>query len=154
VPDRVALMGWSNGGGTVMRTIEARAGARPADLPSGDFRAAVAFYPGCVNPSRGKEGRDWRTRIPLMILFGADDDWSPPDACRNLAEAAGKRGEAMEFIAYPGAYHAFDAPDTPVHVVHGLARAPSGAAHVGTNKAARADAIQRVPQFLRAQLGR
>jgi dienelactone hydrolase len=153
-PGRVALMGWSNGGGTVMRTIEAKSGARPSSLPKGDFRAAVAFYPGCLNPKRSKEGRDWRTRIPLIILFGADDDWIPAEPCRNLADAAAKRGEAMEFVAYPGAYHGFDAPDVPVRIVRGLARAPSGSAHVGTNNAARADAIVRVPEFLRKHLGR
>jgi dienelactone hydrolase len=152
-PDRVALMGWSNGGGTVMRTIEAKSGARPASLPKGDFRAAVAFYPGCLNPKRSKEGREWRTRIPLIILFGADDDWVSVEPCRNLVEAAAKRGEAIEFIAYPGAYHGFDAPDIPVRIVRGLARAASGSAHVGTNKAARADAIQRVPEFLRVRFG-
>ena len=152
--DRVALMGWSNGGGTVMRAIEAKSGARPRRLPKGDFRAAIAFYPGCVNPKRTTEGRNWRTRIPLMILFGADDDWAPFEACRNLAEAAAKRREPVEFVAYPGAYHAFDAPDMPVRLVHGLARAPTGTAHVGTNPAARADAVKRVPEFLRAQLER
>jgi dienelactone hydrolase len=45
VPDRVAVLGWSNGAGTVMRSIVANSDARPANLRHGGFRAAVAFYP-------------------------------------------------------------------------------------------------------------
>jgi len=55
-PERIALIGWSHGGGTVMRSVEASSEARPSVLPHGGFRAAVAFYPGCPNV-RTREGR-------------------------------------------------------------------------------------------------
>jgi dienelactone hydrolase len=53
-------------------------------------------------------------------------------------------------VVYPGAYHEFDRPDYPVRVLTGLAFSAdcSGHAHVGTNQAARDDAIRRVGQFL------
>jgi dienelactone hydrolase len=54
---------------------------------------------------------------------------------------------------YPGAYHAFDSPTPGVRVRTGLATAPGGTAHSGNNPAARADAIVRVPAFLRQHLG-
>jgi len=152
-PDRIALMGWSNGGGTVLHTIAADSPVRPAALPNGDFRAAVAFYPGCSDPqTRGKASR-WRTAIPLMIMQGEADDWTPAPPCRGLVAAAAARGEPIEYHSYPGAYHDFDAPNTPVHTRSGLARAAGGVAHVGTNPAARDDALKRVPIFLHQQLG-
>jgi len=159
---RVALMGWSNGGGTVLHTIAADQPVRPASLPKGDFRAAVAFYPGCSSPQSGKAHRPpastrsgaWRTAIPLMIMQGEADDWTPAPPCHDLVAAAKARGEPIEYHGYPGAYHDFDAPNEPVHTRSGLARArDGGVAHVGTNPAARDDAFERVPAFLRERLG-
>ena len=46
-PGGVALIGWSNGGGTTLYT----AAQRP-DLPPGLFRRFVAFYPGCATEAR------------------------------------------------------------------------------------------------------
>jgi dienelactone hydrolase len=45
IGERIGVMGWSHGGGTVIFAIAPNSIARPADLPKGDFRAAVAFYP-------------------------------------------------------------------------------------------------------------
>jgi dienelactone hydrolase len=151
-PERVALLGWSHGGGTVMRSVEASAEARPAALPHGDFRAAVAFYPGCPN-QKTKSGRAWRAAVPLLVLIGAADDWTSPAACPAFAKAAAKRGEDVTLHMYPGAYHAFDSPKPGIQVRTGLATAPGGSAHVGQDPAARADAIVRVPAFLRQHLG-
>jgi dienelactone hydrolase len=151
--DRVALMGWSNGGGTVLHTVAADSPARPATLSRGDFRAAVAFYPGCSDPQASASAGRWRAIVPLMILQGEADDWTPAAPCRSLVAAAAARGEPILYHGYPGAYHDFDAPHMKVHTRSGLARAPSGIAHVGTNPAARDDALKRVPVFLRERLG-
>jgi dienelactone hydrolase len=152
-PDRIAVLGWSNGGGTVIRSVEAKSEARPESLPHGDFRAAVAFYPGCPDPKRSKTGREWRPSAPLLILVGEADDWTPATPCRNLAEAAGKRGDDVTLQLYPGAYHGFDTPNPGVRVRTGLATARDGTAHVGNDPAARADSLVRVPEFLRRHLG-
>ena len=65
---------------------------------------------------------------------------------------AGARGRSARasLIVYPGAYHEFDRPDYPVRELSGLAYTAdgSGRAHVGTNPAARADALKRVPEWL------
>ncbi|HML10484.1 MAG TPA: prolyl oligopeptidase family serine peptidase, partial [Stellaceae bacterium] len=44
-PDRIAALGWSQGGGTVLMSIGEPSRGRPADLTQPDFRVAVAFYP-------------------------------------------------------------------------------------------------------------
>jgi len=46
--------------------------------------------------------------------------------------------------------HDFDRPTCPVRILTGLAYSAdgSGRVHVGTNPAARADALKRVPEWL------
>ena len=46
--DRIALMGWSQGGGVVLLTINDKSIGRPAGLKQ-DFIAAVSFYPGACS---------------------------------------------------------------------------------------------------------
>ena len=134
-------LGWSNGGSTVLYT--AAAGARDAS-GGPPFVRAVAFYPGCRVPVE----RGWRSGTPLQILVGGADDWTGPEACQGLAAATQARGEPVEITVYPGAYHDFDHPSPTVRERRGLAYTVNGVAHVGTNPAARADALQRVPAFL------
>jgi dienelactone hydrolase len=91
--------------------------------------------------------------VPLLILIGEADDWLSPAACPGFAASAAKRGEYVTLHLYPGAYHSFDSPDSGIRVRTGLATAPGGTAHVGQDPAARADAIVRVPAFLRLHVG-
>jgi dienelactone hydrolase len=133
----IDLMGWSNGGSTVIAT--ARAGS---DLPRGLFDRFVAFYPGCASKS---EDATWKPVGRMLILMGEDDDWTPAPPCHELAA---RFPSQITMIAYPGAYHDFDAPDRPVRARDGAASAAGGRAHVGTNEPGRLDALIRVPQWL------
>ncbi|MBE1707620.1 MULTISPECIES: dienelactone hydrolase family protein [Mesorhizobium] len=140
-PAAIALLGWSNGGSTVLYTV------RPKDRPkpgSPDFRAAVAFYPGCTAPA---EKGDWATRVPLLIVMGEADDWTPAKPCKALADA---NADSVKLILYPGAYHDFDNEAQKLHELHGLAYTANGdgVAHAGLNPAARAAALKDVPDFL------
>jgi len=140
---RVSLMGWANGGSAALWA------ARPQSLPrdgAQDFRSVIAFYPGCNRLSQAA----WSARIPTMILIGKADDWTPAAACEQMVAGARGRSAHASIVVYPGAYHEFDRPDYPVRVVTGLAFSAdgSGRAHVGTNQAAREDAIRKVGQFL------
>jgi dienelactone hydrolase len=133
----IALLGWSNGGSTVLSTARAA-----ADLPDGLFRRFVALYPGC--PWRA-EDPNWRPAARVLILMGEDDDWTPAAPCHELAS---RYPDEITLIAYPGAYHDFDVPDRPVRIRGGAATAPNGQAHVGTSEPARQDALARVPKWL------
>jgi dienelactone hydrolase len=46
IPDKIALIGWSQGGGVVLETIPTRSLGRPNPSPTHDFVAAIVFYPG------------------------------------------------------------------------------------------------------------
>jgi dienelactone hydrolase len=143
-PEAISLMGWSNGGATVLAAI--REDRKPAD-GAPDIARAVAFYPGC----RGQaESPMFRARVPLLILMGAADDWTPPAPCISLARAAALRGENVELRLYADAYHDFDHPERRLTQRSGLAfsAGEAGTATIGTNDEARRDAIARVPNFL------
>jgi dienelactone hydrolase len=142
--DAISLLGWSNGGSTVLYAVQRH--HRPRDGKP-DFAKAVAFYPGCRAPA---EHGTWHTRLPLMILIGAADDWTPATPCKSLVETAGAANEPVSITVYPDAYHDFDHPNLPVHTIEGLAFTANnnGRAHTGTNPAARQGALSRVPTFL------
>jgi len=140
--DAIILMGWSNGGGTVLWTLSEGSRARPKGLTQ-DFAAGVSFYPGCRSISQRKD--PWRPVAPVLLLVGEADDWTPAAPCVLLAE---RTGSLLELKIYPGAYHDFDAPDTKIRVRKDVGTTATGTATIGTDPAARADALSRVPDFL------
>src|SRR5712691_7567758 len=107
--DRIGLVGWSQGGGATLFSIAAQSLGRPSALPQGDFRAAVAFYPGACNEAR--QPAQWASSIPLLVLMGDADVWTPMAPCKTFLDGAIARGAKVETQVYPGAYHAFDAPN-------------------------------------------
>lgn len=137
-PGGLVVMGWSNGGTTVL------AAAGEGVMPAGLVRGFIAFYPGCRPYVTRK---DWAPSAPLLILMGEADDWTPAAPCHALAARFPDR---ITLITYPGAYHDFDVPGLPVRARTGLAytAGQSGVAHSGTDPAAREDAISRVLAFL------
>ena len=142
--DRVSLMGWSNGAVSTLWTVRPQAAA-PDGKP--DFRSAVALYPGC----RQLGERAWSARLPTLILIGAADDWTPADACQRMVAEARQRSALVSLVSFPGAYHGFDHPDMKLRVRTGMAFSAdgSGRVHLGTDPAARAEAIRRVPEWLK-----
>ena len=146
----INLLGWSNGGSTTLFAVRKERQSRPGRgmrVIGPDFARAVAFYPGCRTPA--DKGR-FQPRMPVLILIGEADDWTPARFCQSLATQAKAAGQPVSLLTYPGAYHDFDWPDRPVTIIKGLAFAAGGAgeAHAGTDPAARQDAIQKVPAFL------
>jgi dienelactone hydrolase len=148
--DRIALAGWSQGGGATLFSIGNRSLGRPATLPQGDFRAAVAFYPGSCNIER--QPSDWTSQIPLLVLMGAEDVWTPLAPCKTFLDGAIGRGASIETQIYPGAYHAFDAPNQYRLELPAYRTRAGVVPIVGTDPAARQDALARVPAFLARHL--
>src|SRR4051794_15798555 len=155
--DRIALMGWSQGGAIVLLSINDKSIGRPADLKH-DFRTAVAFYPGaCADRWQSKpwtqvEPQGWTTTTPLLVLFGAADTWTPLAPCEAFLDAAKARGNPVELKIYPNAVHAFDAPDLPRTELPAYRNEGGPMPVIGTDQEARADAFPRVLEFLKARL--
>jgi len=143
---RLALLGWSNGGSTVLAATNlahaevAQASPRP--------RAAVAFYPGCEAELK----RGYTPAAPLQLLVGAADDWTPAEPCAALVAAA-KPEPQLQLHSYAGAYHGFDS-SAPVKLRKDVPNGvhPGQGVHVGGNAAAREASRAQMLAFLKAQL--
>lgn len=123
-PGRIAVIGFSHGGGAALA----------AGTTSGVFAAAIAFYPWCPAASAP-------LRTDTLILIGDADDWTPAPRCTAFVERAA--GQPVNLKVYPGALHAFDngAPET-IYFGH----------RIGGEPGATADAIARTRSFLAARL--
>jgi len=149
--DRIGLAGWSQGGGATLYAIGRQSPLRPSNPMPADFRAAVAFYPGACNEER--QTTSWSTATPLLVLMGAEDVWTPMAPCQQLLNGAAGRGNAVETVVYPGAYHGFDAPNQPRRELPQYRTRAGVVPIIGTDPAAHADALQRVPAFFARHLG-
>ena len=156
---RVGLMGGSHGGTTTLAAMAAPEGNKDllAREKRAGFAAAVALYPSCAT-RLGRWHADlsgvYQPVAPLLILVGENDDWTPAEPCRKLAEAAQKAGYPVTIKVYPGAHHAFDS-NNPVRYVPTRvnANAPSGrGATTGGDPKAWADSIREVKSFFGQQL--
>jgi dienelactone hydrolase len=150
---RIALLGWSHGGSTVLSSIN----AGHAGVSSHPVRpaAAVAFYPGCTPFARDA---GYQSVTPLLMLIGEKDDWTPPEACvaleRKLQTLPSSAPVTLHL--YPDAFHNFDAPEMPVRVRQDVPNGvrPGEGVTVGSNPAARADAYREVLAFLKRRFDR
>jgi dienelactone hydrolase len=140
--DRITLLGWANGGVTVLWAV------RPNLTPSDDrpdFRSAAVLYPGC----RRLGDTAWSARVPTLILLGALDDWAPAKNCEQMVAGARGRSARAVVVKYKGAHHFFDRENLQLRERRGVAFSADGSGRVtvGTNQEARADAIKRVPEW-------
>jgi dienelactone hydrolase len=150
IADRVAAIGWSQGGVYAMAVVNGpsldRARARGAEVPSPGFAAAVALYPGgCKSLERERAIR------PLLVLIGEADDWTPAVHCLRMVEAMRARGADAAIVTYPGAYHYFDVEGQRLEelaAVENDSRPGGHGATVAYQARAAADAYRQVEAFL------
>lgn len=138
--DKIALLGWSNGGSTVLSAI-----GRVIAV-----KGAVAFYPGCQFYA---DSPRWQPSVPLAIEMGAADNWTDPEPCETLAS---RWPAQIRLTLYPGAYHDFDWPNMPLTLRTGLAASKdkTGRAYAGTDPVARDTAIAATLAQFRRWFGR
>jgi len=123
-PARIGVMGFSRGGQVALYSAlePLRRGVVDDELR---FATHVALYPSCSIPYRARQV----TGAPILMLLGAEDDYTPPDACRAYADWFRERGAPVHLSEYAGAHHNFDLPDPP-RFVRGLQSARACAAEV------------------------
>jgi dienelactone hydrolase len=132
-PDQIAVMGFSQGGGTtlfvaaagapngpgpaLLKDIEANKSsaylaqwqaqlkAETADFAArnGKFAAYVAFYPSYCQVAQNEA-----FSAPLLILIGDFDNRVSGGACERLAAVPRPGAPEVRFKLYPGASHGFD----------------------------------------------
>ncbi len=153
-PDRIAAIGWSQGGVYAMAVINGpsleRARKRGVALPAVGFAAAIGIYPGgCFSLVNERVVR------PLLVLIGGADDWTPAAKCQEMVAAMNARGADASIVVYPGAYHYFDVEGQPQEVlaqVENESKPDGHGATVAYQAAAAADAHRQVERFLARHL--
>jgi dienelactone hydrolase len=93
---RIAVMGMSHGGNSVLEVIKQSTSEGLAMKP---FQAAIAFYPLCSVPEP--------INTPSLILTGDMDQWTPAVLCEQYLEKLQPQHE-ISMKVFAGAYHAFD----------------------------------------------
>lgn len=97
--DRLVVMGWSHGAGVALQ-----AAVEPGSLRD-DLKPAVlgtiAVYPWCTRSSQP-------FRVPVEVLIGDADDWTPAGLCESMAEDLPPGSAPVELTVYPGATHSYD----------------------------------------------
>ena len=133
-PDRIAVMGQSQGGGAALFTLDERgAGA-------GGFVAGLAMYPGCIRALNSKV----RLSKPVLVMVGSEDTAALPADCEALQAAQPDKGN-LELIVYPGAVHEFDNPVRP-YLLLGKYK---GGEHAPSREKARARVAQWIETILK-----
>jgi dienelactone hydrolase len=121
VPTRITAIGWSLGGGGVLAALSQIASSENRPLHS-----VIAYYPSCLSVP------PWRSRVPALILMGAQDEVTRPAVCQRLVEQL-PPGLPVDTRIYAGARHGFDVSDLPPYVrfgreILGYSAAPAAAA--------------------------
>ena len=129
-PARIALQGFSHGGGVVVLagTQWIARGYTGGGAPT--FRLFVAFYPRCDGRYPGSLAG------PLRVHIGAIDDWTPAAPCEAMVESLRRGGADARIVVYERARHAFDVAALPPERWLANVMAPHGrrGAHIGYNE--------------------
>lgn len=106
--ERVALLGWSNGGSA---TLAAMADDKPGDMRKIGFRAGVTLYPGCGLKRRfDKSG--YKPYNPVRLFIGTADEEVSPALCEKLVARSRAMGGDITLTSFKGATHSYDTPTT------------------------------------------
>ncbi len=142
---RIGVLGWAYD--AVLGTV-IRAGAQ--QFFERRFKAAVALYPDCGFTASGD------FVAPVMVLAGAEDDWTPARVCARMRDRSLQHRHPVELRVYPGARHAFDDPSAAGGVylgeVRNLYRQPALGATLRYDADARQAALLDVHDFLETRI--
>jgi dienelactone hydrolase len=106
-PARIAVLGFSRGGGVALYTALKRF-QRLRGPARARFALHVAFYPGCYFRYVDDETV---TDRPIRIFHGTADDWTPIEPCRAYVERLRRAGADARITEYAGVHHGFANPN-------------------------------------------
>lgn len=147
--DQIALVGWSNG------AMAALSGARENKVEyfgeGHRFKAIAEFYPGCITLRR-RVNKRFKPYVPVLVFVGLADNWTWPKPCMQMIRQAAKDGFPAQYVAYKGAYHAFDHPNLRVRTRisrNAKWKKKERRVTIGSNPAAREASIETLRDWLK-----
>lgn len=144
---KLGVVGWSHGGQTVLAVADASADPiKPARVKPA---ALVAFYAGC---SAYEKAYQYEVVVPLLVMSGELDNWTPAAPCQRLTQRLKARGQPVRYVQYEGSYHAFDS-SSAVTERDNAAGTRTGRAMAGGNPVARDASAREMMEFLGKHLG-
>lgn len=113
---RIAVMGFSRGGMTAVRSGVLRIANGSSAAPDQRFAAHVAVYAGgCTGTLAVTAKPGVFSAAPMLFVHGDADDYTYASDCRDYSQRLKAAGVPTEFVALPGARHKFDL-DNPQRV--------------------------------------
>jgi dienelactone hydrolase len=99
-PQKIGMIGFSHGGWTALYVTQEYFPEQAKEEP---VQAVVSYYPWCQS-SRLKT-----TDTPLLVLAGAEDDWTPAERCSSYIDAQDSGyNNNITLKVYDRATHGFD----------------------------------------------
>jgi dienelactone hydrolase len=95
--NRVGVMGMSKGGSVTLDAADGHISRARS------FAAYIPLYPGCAT-----QWRNPQIKGPMLMLIGADDDYTGVKSCAEYVERIRAAGGNVQLKVYPGAHHGFD----------------------------------------------
>ena len=151
-PDRIAIMGFSMGGGVTLRTAIESYKSKWLGESKG-FAAFIAFYPVCkpFMLELAMSGSQL-TGAPMIIFYGTEDSYGEGKAAPELKLfLARKYHFEVTTVEYPGATHDFNRNVPPMNYADPAAI--GGRATTAWNPTAANDSLKRTIEFVRQNLG-
>lgn len=136
----IGVMGWSNGGSTVLNSMAVDNVGLENRSPELGFKAGLALYPGCGKQALYMNLKDWQPYAPTYVFIAGDDEEVSPSICMHLMEQSHKKTDFIEWNIFNGATHNFDDP-SPRHIAK------------GTNRESALEAAKMAEAFFKKYLG-
>ncbi|MGX1305402.1 dienelactone hydrolase [Amorphus suaedae] len=119
--DRMALIGMSHGGWSIMDLLALDAEGRlPLNLkrapggtddpPLSSVAAVVLVYPWCGPTNRAAKA-GWQHPAPVLFVLADDDVIAPAEDCHAVADTLEAEGRTVEILSFAGVTHGFDQQD-------------------------------------------
>jgi dienelactone hydrolase len=149
-PDRIAIMGFSMGGGVTLRTaIEDNRKAWMGKEKG--FAAHAAFYPVAKPLISIVEHSSGMTGAPIIIFYGTEDSYGDGTGVPELKSVLKRKFNFdVATVEYAGATHAFNANTPPITIPDPAAI--GGRSFIKFDPEASSDSVTKVVAFLRENL--
>ncbi len=114
---RLALIGWSHGGWTILDALALAGRGDPPPALTGSAHGldgvelAIVMYPYCGFAALN-DGRA-RSPVPIRAILAGEDAIAPVGDCRADFDRAAQVGTDIEHEIWPDLTHAFDEPNAP-----------------------------------------